>query len=101
MRKIHCIALTSFLLLLVPAFAKTFSIKKVGEYPNFLALSADGKFAYVTSYGTGEMLEVDLKQRLVTRAVAVRTAPLGIALGDGGKYAYIACRDTGTVAVRS
>ena len=99
MKKIQCNLLSFVLLLGVPVSGKTVSIKKVGEFPNFLALSPDGKFAYVTSYGTGELIEVDLKQRAVTRAIPVGQAPLGIALADAGKAAFIACRDTGTVAV--
>jgi len=74
-------------------------IKKVGISPNFLALSLDGNMAYVSSYETGELLEVDLKQHAVTRAVEVGSAPLGVALADGGKSVYVACRETGTVAV--
>src|SRR5512144_835854 len=85
--------------LVLPVFAKTIHIKKIGEYPNFVTLSPDGNFAYVTSYGTGELIEVDLKQKAISRATVVGIAPLGIALADGGKTALVACKESGTVAV--
>ena len=66
MKNIQCILLSIGLLAGMPVFGKTVNIKKVGEYPNFLALSPDGKTAYVTSYGTGELIEVDLAKRIVT-----------------------------------
>ena len=81
----------------LPALAKTHRIKKVGEYPNFLALSLDGKTAYVTSYGSGELVAVDLIAREVSARVTVGGAPLGIAVT--ADTAYVACKDSGTVAV--
>ena len=99
MKRIHCILLFFVLSFGELAFGKTVHIRKVGESPNFVVLSPDGNYAYVTSWGTGELIEVDLNKRAVARSLVVGVAPLGIALGDGGKTAYIACKDTGTVAV--
>jgi len=81
------VLLTLALLCATLATARMDRVKKVGEYPNFLALSPDGKTAYVTSFGTGELLAVDLEEKSVTRSMEVGEAPLGIALADNGKFA--------------
>src|SRR5262245_10626240 len=92
-----CALILSFLLSFT-AWGKTSRIKNIGEYPNFLALSPDGRTAYVTSYGTSEVLAVDIAQKTVTKSVVVGTAPLGIAVSSDGKLAIIACKDSGTVS---
>jgi YVTN family beta-propeller protein len=78
---------------------KTYRVKKVGEYPNFMALSPDGNTAYVTSFGTGDLIVVDLATKTVTGSVPVGSEPLGVALAEGGKTAFVACRQSGTIAV--
>ena len=82
-----------------PAFAARTYRVKVGEYPNFTALSPDGRMAYVTSFGSGEVLAVDIGSRTVTQSIEVGGAPLGTALTGDGRYALVACRDSGTVVV--
>jgi sugar lactone lactonase YvrE len=55
---------------------KVYRIRKVGEYPNFMALSPDGRTAYVTSFGTGELLVVDLAPQVgLERVVVVDAEP--------------------------
>ncbi len=91
-------AIAVCLLLSLTAWGKTSRIKNVGEYPNFLALSPDGRIAYVTSFGTSEVLAVDLAQKAVTKSAVVGTSPLGISVTSDGKLAVIACKDSGTVS---
>jgi YVTN family beta-propeller protein len=89
------------LLFLLPVFAspvKTLRIRKVGKAPNFIALSPDGSKIYATSYGSNELLEISLAQKLVTRSLAVGESPLGLAITDQGKTALVACKDSGTVS---
>ena len=79
--------------------ARVFRIKKVGEYPNFIALSANGRVAYVTSFGTGELLALDLGEKKVVRSVPVGDEPLGLAVVESEKAVLVACKQSGTVAV--
>src|SRR5207247_3393432 len=65
--------------------ARVFRIKKVGEYPNFIALSGNGRVAYVTSFGTGELLALDLGEKKVVRSVPVGDEPLGLAVVESEK----------------
>ena len=65
--------------------ARVFRIKKVGEYPNFIALSGNGRVAYVTSFGTGELLALDLVEKKVVRSVPVGDEPLGLAVVESEK----------------
>lgn len=88
------------LLFLLPVFGiavKTYHIRKVGKSPNFIALSPDGSKIYATSYGTDQLLEIDLAEKMVTRSVAVGSTPLGLAIDGQSKTAIVACKDSGTV----
>jgi YVTN family beta-propeller protein len=90
------------LLFVLPALSgtiKTYRIRKIGKAPNFIALSPDGGTIYATSFGTNELLAVDLVQKIVTKSVEVGSSPLGLAITDDGKTALVACKDSGTVAV--
>lgn len=74
-------------------------IKKVGKSPNFIALSPAGTRLYATSFGTDELLGIDLSKGAVDQRIKVGAAPLGFALVDRGKTALVACKDAGSVAV--
>ena len=92
----------SVLLILFPIMSKAeqeYRITKVGKSPNFLALSADGKRVYATSFGTNEFLEIDISKRMVIRKVLVGESPLGFALAEQEGIALIACKDAGSVSV--
>jgi YVTN family beta-propeller protein len=93
--------LISFLFLL-PVFSgpvKTYRIRKIGKAPNFIALNADGTRMYATSYGTGELLSIDLAKKIVTKSALVGTSPLGLAVSNQERTALVACKDSGTVAI--
>ena len=90
------------LLFLLPVFSgpvKISRIKKIGKSPNFIVLSADGKTIYATSFGSDELLAVDLAKRIVTERTLVGSSPLGFAIAEQEKAALVACKDSGTVAV--
>jgi YVTN family beta-propeller protein len=74
-------------------------IRRVGKVPNFIALSPDGAKIYATSYATDELIVVDLKQKVVAQRISIGSAPLGLAIAEGGKTALVACRDAGTVTM--
>ena len=56
---------------LVGGTLKSYRIRKVGKSPNFIALSPDGRKLYATSFGSDELLEIDLEQKGVTQSVVV------------------------------
>jgi YVTN family beta-propeller protein len=91
-----------FLIFLSPVFSQTkqtHKIKKVGKSPNFIALSPDGKRMYATSFGTDELVGIDLSDRIVDKSLPVGASPLGFALVEQGKIALVACKDAGVVTV--
>lgn len=90
------------LIFLSPVFSQTkqtFKIKKVGKSPNFIALSPDGDRIYATSFGTNELIRVNLSEREVDRNLVVGASPLGFALAEQGRIALVACKDAGVVTV--
>ncbi|MBN2243964.1 MAG: beta-propeller fold lactonase family protein [Acidobacteria bacterium] len=91
-----------FLALLSPVFCRTeetYKIKKIGKSPNFIALSPDGKRMYATSFGTDELIGIDLTERIVDRNIGVGASPLGFALAEQGRIALVACKDAGVVTL--
>jgi YVTN family beta-propeller protein len=87
-------------LALAPVFgAAPVRIRKVGKAPNFIALNRNGSKAYVTSYGDGRFLEVDLSRKTVSKSIEIGGSPLGFAIADGEKLALIACRDAGLTTI--
>ena len=78
---------------------QAFRIKKVGKSPNFIALSPDGTKVYATSYGTNELVSINLAKRTVDQSVLLGASPLGLAIDERGNTALVACKDSGTVAV--
>jgi YVTN family beta-propeller protein len=77
----------------------SFRIRKVGKNANFIALSPDGAKIYATSYATGELIVVDLKQKIVVQSIDIGSSPMGLAIADQGKTALVACRDSGMVVM--
>ena len=91
-----------FLVLLSPVFSQTkqtYKINKVGKSPNFIALSPDGKRLYATSFGTDELIGIDLSEGVVDQNIRVGSSPLGFALVEQGKIALVACKDAGVVTM--
>ncbi len=101
MKRLPYIVIAIMSLLLLPAFGeatKISRIKKVGKAPNFIALAPGGTKIYATSFGTDELLEVELSRQIITQRIGVGTGPLGFAIGGDGEFAIVACRDSETVA---
>jgi len=99
MKRTFVIIATFLLAVAFLTAAPIYRVKKVGKYPNFVALSPDGSKAYATSYETGELIEVDLVEKAPARVVYLGENPLGIAVTEDGKYAYVACKGSGTIVV--
>jgi len=76
----------------------------VGQEPNGVVVSPDGKFVYVanTVDGTVSVLQVDQTQQPVANVVAtlqVGTEPYGIALTPNGQKAYVTNARSNSVSV--
>jgi len=98
-RGLQALLLLTFL---VPVFSQTkqtYKIKNIGKSPNFIALSPDGNRMYATSFGTNELIGIDLSQRMVDQNIMVGASPLGFALAEQGKIALVACKDAGVVTI--
>lgn len=96
------IPVTCILLMLLPVFSyskQIRKIKKVGKSPNFIAISDDEKRMYATSFGTDELIGLDLDKGVVDQRIKVGSSPLGFALIEKGKFALVACKDNGIVTV--
>ena len=56
-------------------------------------------FSSTTSFGTNELIGINLSSREVDQKVRVGNAPLGFALAEEGKIALVACMEEGIVSV--
>ena len=85
-----------------PATATTVDAIKVGSTPQQIAISPDGKSAYVTNYGSNTVSIIDTVTNKVVDAnpattavdaIAVRSNPDGVALSADGSLVYVANGD--------
>ncbi len=65
--------------------------------PAGLAVSPDGKKAYIALDEMNEVVEAELGSRQVTRRLAVPGRPFGLVLDQEGEHLYITCRDADRV----
>jgi YVTN family beta-propeller protein len=71
----------------------------VGVDPVGVAVTPDGKRAYVTNHGSSDVSVIDTAANALVATVAVRTAPVGVATTADGKHVYVANSGSGTVSV--
>jgi YVTN family beta-propeller protein len=75
----------------------------VGNYPAFVAITPDGRTAYVTNQGgqegSGDISVVDTPSRAVVRTIQAGRRPTGIAITPNGTRAYVANLGSNTVSV--
>ncbi len=62
----------------------------VGSLPEHIAVSKDGKWAYVTNQGSRSVSVINTATNVVESTISVETAPAGIALSGDGSVAYVA-----------
>ncbi|MEO7003005.1 MAG: beta-propeller fold lactonase family protein [Ktedonobacterales bacterium] len=72
----------------------------VGGYPVHMAQAPDGH-VFVTNFGGADVSVVDTTAWRVERTIEVPAGPHGIALSPDGRYAYVACYKSATVAIIS
>ncbi|MGY4710150.1 YncE family protein [Mycolicibacterium sp. CBM1] len=70
----------------------------IGGTPFGIAISPDGKRAYVTDVSNNRIAVVDIARNAVTASIAVGKAPYGIAIASDGR-GYVVNSDDGTISV--
>ena len=71
----------------------------VGEDPQRLAISRDGRRVYVTNQRSETVSVIDARRRRVIRTIRVGTDPIGCALTPDGRKLYVANFSSGDVSV--
>ncbi len=71
----------------------------VGNQPNAIALSPDGRFAYITNSGANSLSVLNLLTRQEEVAIPVGTTPLFLALSPDGATAYVTNSGSNSVSV--
>ena len=66
----------------------------VGDSPQAIAITPDGKFAYVANAAGDSISVIDTSTNMVTTTInlAMDATPVGIAITPDGKFAYVADR---------
>jgi YVTN family beta-propeller protein len=68
-----------------------------------LALSPDGRHAYVSSYGSNSVSVIDTGSNTVTATIPVGQYPAGVAVSPDGRHVYVPTgllrSDPGSVSV--
>ena len=73
----------------------------VGDRPESVAITPDGKYAYVTNYGGNSVSVIEAGLRRNVGTIKVGEGPIGIAITPDGKYAYVTDRDGNEASVIS
>ena len=64
-----------------------------------MAITPDGKHAYVTNYGDGTVSVITTATGAVSAPITVGKNPVVVAITPDGKHAYVANSGDGTVSV--
>jgi YVTN family beta-propeller protein len=74
---------------------------EAGEGPTSVAITPDGKYAYVTDVFGKSVSLIEIGLRRNAGKIEVGTGPFGIAITPDGRYAYVADRGSDEVSVIS
>ncbi len=61
----------------------------VGKGPRGVAITPDGKHAYVTNYGDGTVSVITTATGAVSAPITVGKVPVAVAITPDGKHAYV------------
>lgn len=70
---------------------------KVGSYPDAVAITPNGKMAYVANYTSNTVTPIDLATNKARPAIPVGVGPSAIAIAPNGKTAYVSDDGSSTV----
>jgi YVTN family beta-propeller protein len=73
----------------------------VGSNPQYVTITADGAYAYVTNYGNNTVSVINTASDTISATINVGSYPNGVAVTPNGEYAYVANYGSGTVSVIS
>ncbi|MGA5824234.1 YncE family protein, partial [Kitasatospora sp. NPDC094028] len=71
----------------------------VGSFPTGVAITPDGRHAYVTNEGDNTVSVIDTVTNTVTATVVVGTGPFDVAVTPDGLHAYVTNNGDNTVSV--
>jgi YVTN family beta-propeller protein len=71
----------------------------VGIHPQYLAWSADGRFAYAVNNTSNSVSVIDADTFSVTATVPTGPSPTSMAVLPDGRTAYVTDQDAGTLTV--
>jgi YVTN family beta-propeller protein len=71
----------------------------VGQQPEDIAWSPDGRFAYVVNNGSNTVSVIDAMTNMVTATIPTGAGPSSIAVLPDGHQAYVSNTDGGTLTV--
>ncbi len=74
---------------------------KVGVAPQSIAIAPDGKYAYVTNFGSNSVSVIDIATNTVATTITDLPRPLDIAITPNGEYAYVTEQDVENDAGRA
>jgi YVTN family beta-propeller protein len=69
----------------------------VGQVPLGIAITPDGKYAYVADYGSNTVDVIDLASQAVVATIPVGAEPYGVAVTPNGSTVYVSSVGTSTV----
>ncbi|MDQ6701595.1 MAG: YncE family protein [Pseudomonadota bacterium] len=72
---------------------------RVRKSSQFVAVTPDGKHAYVTNYSSYNVSVIDTATNRVVATVALGVQPVGVAVTPDGKHAYVTNPPSSTVSV--
>jgi 40-residue YVTN family beta-propeller repeat len=67
----------------------TATIQLEAEYPYFIAITPDQKYAYVTHPPTNTVSVIDLAKKILVKTIACPGTPMGLAMTHDNRYVYI------------
>src|SRR5215831_15920422 len=90
-RNVGVIDIATGVLVIYTATNKVVASVKVGDTPAGVAITPDGKRAYVANLGARSVSVVDTPSNTVLATVEVEPSPQQIAITPDGKSAYVTC----------
>ncbi len=75
------------------------NIRLAAEYPYYIAITPDQKYAYITHEPTNAVSKINLAQNTLVNTIECLGNPMGLAMTPDNKYVYIAQSSLNRVAV--
>ena len=83
----------------MPSTAVAPATISVGQAPTGVAISPDGRHAYITNQNSANVSVIDTVRNTITAAVSVGSRPFGVTTTPDGRHAYVTNFGSNTVSV--